>query len=441
MIPLQKIPMHSMIFIYPSSQGFSLVGLSRKLHTIVHKLPGESQMKSKILYLTILLMLSGVQDLMAEPDIDIGVRINNNRKFIEFTIENFEDRPVECDYVRQKVDYIDADSGLAIGFRSVSIRDIVILDDGIFNEPEAGRNIIEFWQSQNQNAEISNYSGEIKSKCDIATNIRLSHTCPKKVDLIERSDYSSCAFNANFGDVSLYFPEDPTCSEYISYDHGSQSVILKELLPLGTVCTATLKVEYPNYDSKSHTMVFDQIGRLRSKTCRKNTNTDLPSTSSSCENDSNAERDVECKQDYSYDGKTCVRDTPECPSGEKWNSEEQSCQPIRCPWGLVLIDDRCELVEQCPAGMIRLFGKCVSQCKEGETLVHGICKQSDACSGAATISDPDCRLDSDALICFRSGGVWTGKRCIKNAHVDPDKFPLVPGPIPGPIPGPYPGPF
>ena len=114
----------------------------------------------------VLLFMQNHSALSQEFDLDISTTINANQKFVEFWIENYENFPIYCQWVKQKVSYVDAaDNNRVYGQRVVSIRDISIAPQQLFHEPEGGREIIEAWLADNRNARIKDFVGDVSFSC------------------------------------------------------------------------------------------------------------------------------------------------------------------------------------------------------------------------------------------------------------------------------------
>ena len=99
----------------------------------------------------------------SDVDVDITIRINPDRKLVEFTIQNYEEMDIKCSRVSITADYIDK-HGNKIGPREITIRNQHVGANSLLNVPERGKEIIEILEGQYDNPTIGGY-GNINSKC------------------------------------------------------------------------------------------------------------------------------------------------------------------------------------------------------------------------------------------------------------------------------------
>lgn len=117
-------------------------------------------MKASVLGIFVYVILICSATVYAELNIDVSTIISTDRRYIEFYIENNENYPVECSWIKLKVSYKNRLTNETFGRRVVSLKNIRIAPRDFLHEQEGGKSIIDAFMAQDHDAVISDYIWE-----------------------------------------------------------------------------------------------------------------------------------------------------------------------------------------------------------------------------------------------------------------------------------------
>jgi hypothetical protein len=94
---------------------------------------------------------------------------NPSRRYVEFNIDNLNEVDVKCKFIAVKAQYVDRDSDLDLGFRTVILRDQIVRANSSATSVESGKDIITQLHLTYPSAEIKTLSysdADIRFSCE-----------------------------------------------------------------------------------------------------------------------------------------------------------------------------------------------------------------------------------------------------------------------------------